>query len=82
MGRNIVLRRLDLAADNPVLLAMKGRLDRVLNLIEKRLGEADYFAGREFTAADIITVFSLTTLAFSCQSTSLPLRISFDISGA
>jgi glutathione S-transferase len=62
MGRNMVLRRLDLAPDNPVLLAMKGRLDLVLNLIEKRLGEAAYFAGSEFTAADIIMVFSLTTM--------------------
>jgi glutathione S-transferase len=41
---------------------MKGRLDRVLDLIEKRLGEADYLAGSEFTAADIISVFSLTTM--------------------
>jgi glutathione S-transferase len=62
MGRNMVLRRLDLAADNPVLLAMKGRLDRVLDLIETRLGDADYFAGSEFTAADIMMVFSLTTM--------------------
>jgi glutathione S-transferase len=62
MGRNMVLRRLNLAPDNTVLLAMKGRLDRVLDLIEKRLGEADYFAGSEFTAADIIMVFSLTTM--------------------
>jgi glutathione S-transferase len=62
MGRNMVLRRLDLAPDNPVLLAMKGRLDRVLDLIEKRLGDADYFAGSEFTAADIMMVFSLTTM--------------------
>lgn len=62
MGRNMVLRRLDLAPDNPVLLAMKGRLDRALHWVEARLGEADYFAGSEFTAADIIMVFSLTTM--------------------
>ncbi len=62
MGRNMVMNRLDLPPDNPVLLAMKGRLGLVLDLIERRLGEADYFAGREFTAADIIMVFSLTTM--------------------
>ena len=63
MGWNMVLQRLDLAPDNPVLLlAMKGRLDRVLELIETRLGTATYFAGSEFTAADIIMVFSLTTM--------------------
>ncbi len=62
MGRNMVLRRLDLAPDNPVLLAMQGRLDGALALVEARLGEADYFAGSRLTAADIMMVFSLTTM--------------------
>ncbi len=62
MGRNLVIRQLKLPPDNPVLLAQKGRLERVLNLVETRLGEADYLAGSEFTAADIMTVFSLTTM--------------------
>ena len=62
MGRNMVLRRLRLPPDNPVLLAMQGRLDRALDLVEARLGEAEHFAGREFTAADIMAVFSLTTM--------------------
>ncbi len=62
MGRNMVLRRLGLPPDNPVLLATQGRLDRALDLVEARLGEADHFAGREFTAADIMAVFSLTTM--------------------
>ena len=64
MGRNMILRRLDLAPDNPTLLAMQGRLDRALGLVEERLGEADCFAGSEFTAADIIMVFSLTTMRY------------------
>jgi glutathione S-transferase len=62
MGRNMVMRRLDLPADHPVLLAMKGRLDRAMGVVEARLGEAAYFAGSDFTAADIIMVFSLTTM--------------------
>ena len=62
MGRNMVLRRLDLPPDNPLLLAMQGRLHRALDLVETRLGEADHLAGREFTAADIMAVFSLTTM--------------------
>ncbi len=62
MGRNMVLRRLSLPADNPTLLAMQGRLDRALDLVEARLGEAAYFAGSAFTAADIMMVFSLTTM--------------------
>jgi len=62
MGRNMVLRRLDLPADHPVLLAMRGRLDRAMGVVEARLGQAVYFAGSDFTAADIIMVFSLTTM--------------------
>lgn len=62
MGRNMVLRRLDLPPDNPVLLAMRGRLDRALGTVDARLREADHLAGAEFTAADIMAVFSLTTM--------------------
>ena len=62
MGRNMLMRRLDLAPDNPTLVFAKGRLSRVLDVIEARLRDADYFAGQEFSAADIMIVFSLTTM--------------------
>ena len=62
LGRSMILSRLKVPPDNPVLLAMKGRLDRVLAHVEARLGEARHLAGAEFTAADIVTVFSLTTM--------------------
>lgn len=62
MGRNMFMRRLALAPDNPTLVATIGRLDRALDLVESRLGEADYLAGHEFTAADIMIVFTLTTM--------------------
>ena len=62
MGRNMFLRRLDLPADGPTLVATKARLDCALDLVEAGLGEADFLAGQEFSAADIMTVFSLTTL--------------------
>ena len=62
MGRNLTLRRLDLPPDDPTLVATKGRLDLALRLVEDRLGQAEYLAGREFTAADIMVVFSLTTM--------------------
>ena len=64
MGRNMILNRLKLAADDPVLVAAKGRMDNAFNLIEARTGEAKYLAGDEFTAADIMTVFSLTTMRY------------------
>jgi len=62
MGRNMVLRRLSPPEDDPTLLAMKGRLDRAFGFVEARLGEAEYLAGGAFTAADIMIVFSLTTM--------------------
>ncbi len=61
-GRNMILGRLNLPADNPLLLAMKARLDLALGLVEARLGKVDYLAGKEFTTADIMTVFTLTTM--------------------
>lgn len=64
MGRNMILGRLNLPADNPTLRAMKGRLDLALGLVEQRLAKAEWFAGREFTTADIMIVFSLTTMRF------------------
>lgn len=64
MGRMMILSRLDLAKDNPTLLAMKRRLDRAYDLLEARLCEAEYLAGSTFTTADIMTVFSLTTMRY------------------
>ena len=64
MGRSMVLNRLKLAADDPVLAAAKERLDNVFRLVEARTKEAKYLAGDEFTAADIMTVFSLTTMRY------------------
>lgn len=64
MGRTMILNRLKLAADDPVLVAAKGRLDNAFKLVEARTGEAKYLAGDEFTAADIMTVFSLTTMRY------------------
>ena len=62
LGRNSVLHRLGAPADNPTVLATKARLDRALAWVNARLADVDYLAGREFTAADIMIVFSLTTM--------------------
>jgi glutathione S-transferase len=42
--------------------AVAVRSNRAFALTEARLGEAPYFAGEDFTAADIIMVFGLTTM--------------------
>jgi glutathione S-transferase len=60
MGRSMMLGRVGLAPDHPLQMAVQGRLDRVL--VEARLTEADHLAGDDFTAADVMSVFSLTTM--------------------
>lgn len=40
----------------------RSRLQRVLKLVDERLGKSTYLVGEELTAADIMTVFSLTTM--------------------
>lgn len=62
MGRAMMVGRAGLAPDHPVQLAVQGRLDRAVALVDARLGTAEYLAGQEFTAADIMSVFSLTTM--------------------
>ena len=64
MGRSMILRRLKLAEDDPVMAAANGRLDRAFDLVEARTGEARHFAGDEFTSADIMMGFSLTTMRY------------------
>jgi glutathione S-transferase len=51
-------------ADHPAMLMVKDRGDRAYGQVEKRLGQAPYFAGDELTAADIMMVFPLTTMRY------------------
>ena len=62
MGRNMILRRLALPADNATLIATRGRLDRALGYLDDRLSTVPWLASADFTAADVMTVFSLTTM--------------------
>jgi glutathione S-transferase len=64
MGRCMVLARLKLADNDPIVIAQRARLDRVFDLVEARTKEANYFAGDDFTAADIMMGFSLTTMRY------------------
>jgi glutathione S-transferase len=63
MGRLMILNRLKPGDDNPVLAAMKARVDRAFDLADARLREAEYLAG-SFTTADIMIGFSLTTMRY------------------
>jgi glutathione S-transferase len=48
--------------DVPVVASLTARLERGHAMIEARLGEMQYLAGADFTAADLVTVFPLTTM--------------------
>ena len=60
--RYVFARRMDAPDDHPVLAMAKGRLDLALGHTDARLRSVPYFAGDALTAADIMMVFSLTTM--------------------
>jgi glutathione S-transferase len=62
VARIMFLERADPSEKNVALQAAKERFNLVFSILEKRLGNAPYLAGEELTAADIMTVFSLTTM--------------------
>ncbi len=64
LGRNMVMGRIEGAKGHPVAASARERVERALAMVEKRLGEVPYFAGSEFTAADIMNVFTLTTMRY------------------
>jgi glutathione S-transferase len=63
-GRNMVLNRLGLPPDNKVLLSARERMTRAYGMLEQRLGEVPYLAGDAFTAADVMNLFSMTTMRY------------------
>ena len=60
--RLMFLERLDPSHTSATLPAARQRFDLITSALDKRLEEAPYLAGHELTAADIMTVFSLTTM--------------------
>lgn len=57
---DLILSRI--GADPTVFGALTARSARAGAMMEARLGEVDWFAGDDFTAADIMMVFPLTTM--------------------
>ena len=64
IGRYRVALGIDPAGESRPAKNLWDRLGRAFGLVETRLGEAPYLAGEAFTAADIMTVFSLTTMRY------------------
>ena len=72
IGRALALSRAGVAGDSQVVRATAGRLTRALGTVEARLAEAPYLSGSKLSAADIMIVFTLTTMRYF---------MSFDLSG-
>jgi glutathione S-transferase len=62
MGRVFVMGRLKVAADDPMVIGVHARFKRCLRLLEDRLAASPYLAGPEFSVADVMTMFTLTTM--------------------
>lgn len=63
MSRNNGLNQLgDEAINKPAGQFTRKKLTTALQLLDERLGEAEYLAGDEFSAADVMTVFSVSTM--------------------
>ena len=50
------------AADNPMMATTQRREDGIYRALEQRLGESDYLGGAQFSCADIMSMFNLTSL--------------------
>jgi glutathione S-transferase len=58
----LIASRVDESQRSGVMLGMMARADTAFALVEQRLGQANYFAGSELTAADILMLYQLTTM--------------------
>ena len=60
--RELIFVRTPDFPETEMIKGMRARFDTAYRMVEARLGEVDYFAGPELTAADIMNVFGLTTM--------------------
>lgn len=58
----LVLSRVKEAVASPVTARMRGRMHQMLAFVDDDLGEGPWFAGDEFTVADVMMAFPFTTL--------------------
>jgi glutathione S-transferase len=58
----LVLSRVPEAASSPVTTRIRDRMVQMLSFVDRELGEGPWFAGREFTAADVMMTFPFTTM--------------------
>jgi glutathione S-transferase len=58
----LVLSRIPEASASPVTGRIRERMKQMLSFVDSELGDGPWFAGKEFTAADVLMVFPFTTM--------------------
>lgn len=58
----LIASMLGAGEDNAILQSLRQRGDRAFAMVDQRLATVPYFAGADFTAADIIMLFPMTTM--------------------
>jgi glutathione S-transferase len=58
----LVLSRVPEASASPVTARIRERMGQMLSFVDEELGSGPWFAGADFTAADVMMVFPFTTL--------------------
>jgi glutathione S-transferase len=60
--RTMTVRACASPSENPTLARCEGKVKQCFDFVNTRLGEVPYLAGPELTVADIMAVFSLSTM--------------------
>ncbi|KAK1236302.1 hypothetical protein PQX77_000463 [Marasmius sp. AFHP31] len=63
-GMSTAMRTRSLPADNRSRISADEKVKQVLKLLNEQVGKTVWLAGKEFTVADIMAVFSLTTMRY------------------
>ncbi|KXT05610.1 hypothetical protein AC578_5610 [Pseudocercospora eumusae] len=65
-ARTMAMRLAGISEDDDTMVRYQQRNQMVLKVLDERLGVVPYLAGEEFTAADVMIIFSLTTMREFC----------------
>ena len=64
ISRNMIIKWGGIDDASPISEAMRQRTDTALKMVDQRVADHPFLAGDGFTAADIMIVFSLTTMRY------------------
>ncbi|KAF5656279.1 glutathione s-transferase [Fusarium heterosporum] len=64
LGRIMTINAAKLSDDNPIAQFGKARYGAALKILDERVANNEWLAGSQFTAADIMVVFPLTTMRY------------------